>query len=86
MIPNPRKLWELKRKADEAKKILEAEVIEIQKDGIHIKIRGDEKILLLEVDGIEDKRLSSVLSDALKEVKKVQMKKMQGFMGDFGLS
>lgn len=85
MVPNPKKLLEMKRKADKAKKILEKEMVEIEEAGIRIKIRGDEQVMSVEIDGEENKALKKAINKAMKEVRKVQMKRMKGFMGDFGL-
>lgn len=80
-----RELYELKKKADEVKKILEEEVIEVWESGIKVKIRADQKVMSIEIAGEEDERLKKVINKAIKESQKIAAKKMRGRMGDFGL-
>lgn len=80
-----RELYELKKKADEVKKILEEEVIEVWESGIRVKIRADQRIMSIEIDGEEDERIKKAINKAIKESQKIAAKKMRGRMGDFGL-
>ena len=66
-----------------ARKALQEEVVEASEDGVRIKIRGDYKVLLVEVDGESDERLKKALNKVLKELLKVQASKLKGMMGDF---
>ena len=72
------------KKAREAKKLLESEVVEVTVDGVRVKVRADFKVLLVEVDGEKNDRLRKAFNKALKELVKVQVKKMKGMAGDFG--
>lgn len=66
-----------------ARKALQEEVVEVFESGVRIRIRGDYKVLLVEVDGEKDEVLKKVLEKALKELIKVQASKLKGMLGDF---
>jgi len=85
ILDRAKKLYGLKKKADEIKKVLEEEVIEISEGGVRIKMRADQKALYVEVDGEKDERIKKAINKAIKESQKVAAKKMRGRMGDFGI-
>ncbi len=66
-----------------ARKALQEEVIEVETEGVRLKIRADYKVLAVSVDGEKDERLRKALDKALKEVLKTQAKKLKGIMGEF---
>lgn len=80
-----KQLYELKKKADEIKKVLEKEMVEIEEKGVRVKIRADQRVMLVEVDGEEDERLKKAVNRAIKEAQKVAAKKMRGRMDEFGI-
>ena len=67
------------------KKQMEEIFVEVEEHGVTIKMRGDNHVETLTVDGEDDKRLKEAFNKALKETQKKVAKKMQGQMGDFGL-
>jgi hypothetical protein len=66
-----------------ARKALQEEVIDVVSSGVHLRIRADYKVLSVEIDGVKDDRLRKALNKALKEMLKVQAKKLKGMMGNF---
>ncbi|MBU1104923.1 YbaB/EbfC family nucleoid-associated protein [Candidatus Parcubacteria bacterium] len=81
---NVKKLYEMKKKADEMKKQMEAIVVEVEEKGIKVVMQGDNHVQEVWVDGELDVRLKEAFNKAVKEAQKKVAHKMQGQMGDFG--
>ena len=82
-----KQMGELKKMRDQAiqiQKQLQQEKIEIDENGIHVIITGDQKIQLLEIDGSQNLRVLEILNKALKKSQEAAAKKMQEMSG--GLS
>ncbi len=67
------------------KKAVEAEVVEIEENGIVVKVSGDQKIRFLSVNGIENKILVEIINKALKKSQEAAAKKMKDMGGLEGL-
>jgi len=67
------------------KKRMEEIFLELEDRGIKVRLRGDNHLEELIVDGQKDERIRDVLNKALKEVQKKVAKKMQGDLGDLGI-
>lgn len=85
MFGKIKKLYELKKKADSMKKEMEAIHLTVEERGIQVKIRGDQHIEEVTVDGKRDDRLKDAVNRAVKESQKKVAKKMQGNLGDLGI-
>ena len=72
-------------KALKMKKAVESEVSVVEKDGIRVVIRGDQKIKSVKIDGVEQDKLVGVLNKAMKKSQKLVAKKMQEMGGLPGL-
>ncbi|OGY24785.1 MAG: hypothetical protein A2Y57_03605 [Candidatus Woykebacteria bacterium RBG_13_40_7b] len=78
-----KQLYELRKQANEIKKTLESEVLEVESEGIRVRVSADQKIRELEIpDNVDPRKLKDVINKALDEAQKVAAKKMQGMMGD----
>lgn len=66
------------------KKAVEELVIEVEENGIHVKVSGDQKIKYLSVNGEENKVLIDVINKAMKKAQETAAKKMRevGGLGD----
>ena len=87
MFDKVKQLGQLKKMRDQAVRIqkqLKEEKIELIENGVRIIITGDQKIKLLEIDGIEDNRIADVINKAVKKSQKAAAKKLQEMSG--GLS
>lgn len=80
-----KELYDLKKKADVMKKRMEEIHLELEERGIKLKIRGDNHLEELIIDGVADERIRDVVNKGLKEVQKKVSKKMQGDLGDLGI-
>ena len=67
------------------KKAVEAEVVEIEENGIKIKVSGDQKIKDLSINGMENKVLVEVINKAMKKSQEVAAKRMKDMRGLEGL-
>jgi hypothetical protein len=82
-----KQIADLKKMRDQAVQIqrqLQEEKIEIEENGVHVIISGDQKVQLLEIDGSQNLRVLETLNKALKKSQEVAAKKMQEMSG--GLS
>jgi len=84
---NPLKgLGDLKQMRDQAlaiQKQLEQERVEINEDGVHIVISGDQKILEFEIQGIKNEIVKEKLNKAIKASQELAAKKLASMSGGF---
>jgi DNA-binding protein YbaB len=85
MLNKFRELYDLKKKADVMKHQMEEIHLEFEDRGIKLKLRGDNHLEQVIIDGSEDTRVKDVINKALKEVQKKVAKKMQGELGELGI-
>ena len=87
MFDKIKQLAQLKKMRDQAmaiQKQLAAEEIEINEDNIRIVITGDQKLKLLEIDGLTNERVVEMINKAIKKSQEVAAKKLAEMSG--GLS
>ncbi|RLC35419.1 hypothetical protein DRH14_01075 [Candidatus Shapirobacteria bacterium] len=65
------------------KKAVEKEIVEVEEDGVVVKISGDQRIKFLSINGVENKAVIEVINKAMKKSQKQVAKKMQE-MGGLG--
>lgn len=82
---NPfQQLGDLKKMRDQAMQIqkqLQAEEIEVDKNGVQIKITGDQKIQSLSSNGRSDNDIKEAVNEAIKKSQEVAAKKLSGMSG-----
>lgn len=87
MFDKVKQLAQLKKMRDQAmaiQKQLAQEEIEINEDNIRIVISGDQKIKLLEIDGLTNDRVVEMINKAIKKSQEVAARKLSEMSG--GLS
>lgn len=67
------------------KKAVESEIVEIEENGIKIKVSGDQKIKDLSINGMENKVLVEVINKAMKKSQEMAAKRMKDMGGLEGL-
>lgn len=80
-------LGELKKMRDQAmeiQKVLQQEVLEVEKNGVRIVISGDQKIREFESNGRSDEDIMEAVNEAVKKAQEVAAKKLSQMGG--GLS
>lgn len=69
-----KKMWDLKRE-------IEAEELEVEKNGVRIVIAGDQKIKKLETNDKSDDDIKDAVNEAVKKSQEVAAKKLQQMQG-----
>jgi len=67
------------------KKAVEAEVVEMEENGIKISVSGDQKVKYLSVNGVENKLLVDTINKALKKSQEAAARRMKDMGGLDGL-
>ncbi|PIU68197.1 hypothetical protein COS81_04865, partial [candidate division WWE3 bacterium CG06_land_8_20_14_3_00_42_16] len=78
MFNKVKELYEMQKQAKQLQDMLSKESVIVQKGKVKIKIRGDQKIEWVEIDGEQDRNLTDAVNDAIKESQKLAAKKMRG--------
>lgn len=84
MFDKIKQLAQLKKMRDQAmaiQKQLAAEEIEINEDNIRIVISGDQKLKLLEIDGLTNDRVVEMINKAIKKSQEMAAKKLAEMSG-----
>lgn len=67
------------------KKAVEAEVVEVEENGIKVLVSGDQKIKFLSINGGENKILVDTINKAMKKSQETAAKRMKDMGGLEGL-
>jgi len=85
---NPFKtLGDIKSMRDQAmamQNALAAEQITIERNGVKVVMRGDQKIVELIIDGESDNRIKDVVAEALKKSQEIAARKLTEMSGGLG--
>ena len=84
MFDKLQQLKELKKMRDEAmaiQKALDSETIEIEKNGVHIKLTLAQRFIEINVNGKSENDIVEAVNEAVKESQKEAAKKMQQMSG-----
>lgn len=84
MFDKFKQLGELNKMRAQAVKIqkeLKKEEIEVMENGVRVVVTGDQKIKILEIDGMADNRVPEVINKAIKKSQQVAAKKLQEMSG-----
>ena len=80
-------LGEIKKMRDQAmamQRELQAEVVEVSKKGVYVKITGDQKIIELKSNDKSDDDIREAINEAVKKSQEVAAKKLQSMAGGMG--
>lgn len=87
MFDKMKQMYELKKQADQMKKELQSEVIDVTHGDVTVKVDGTQKILKLDYpESVDPDKVKDAINKAMDEVQKIAAKKMQGMMGMGGMS
>ena len=84
MINPFKQIGEIKKMRDSAMQIqkqLQQEEVDIEKNGVHIVITGDQKIKTLESNGRSDNDIIEAINEAIKKSQEVAAKKLSSMGG-----
>ena len=74
-------LKKIRDQAVQMQKQLQAEVNEVEENGIRVVMTGDQKVETVTIDGKYEERLVKILNDAIKKSQQVAAKKLQEMSG-----
>lgn len=80
-------LGELKKMRDQAmqiQRLLSAEKIEVEKNGVNITITGDQKIQEIKTNGRSDNDIKEAINEAVKKSQEIAAKKLSQMQGGLG--
>jgi len=80
-------IGDLKKMRDQAMEIqkqLQAEELEVEKNGVKILISGDQKIRNIETNGKSDNDIKEAVNEAIKKSQEIAAKKMMQMQGGLG--
>ncbi len=66
----------LQAQAQKMQSALQQEEITIDKNGVHIVMRGDQQIIEISVDGIIENRIAEAFGEAVKKTQELAAKKL----------
>jgi len=88
MINPFKQIGEIKKMRDQAMQIqkqLQQEEVDVEKNGVHVVISGDQKIKTLESNGKSDSDIAEAVNEAIKKSQEVAARKLQQMGGLGGL-
>jgi nucleoid-associated protein EbfC len=80
-------LGDLKKMREQAMKIqkeLQAEEVNVEKNGVEILITGDQKIKEIKVNGRSDNDVKEAVNEAVKKSQEIAAKKLASMQGGLG--
>jgi len=87
MFDKVKQLGQLKKMRDQAKvmqKQLAAEKVEIDEGGVKVVMSGDQKVLSLTIDGMENVRVMEAINKVIKSSQKMAARKLAEMSGGLG--
>lgn len=87
MINPFKQIGEIKKMRDQAMQIqkqLQQEEVDIEKNGVHIVISGDQKIRTLESNGRSDNDILDAVNEAIKKSQEIAARKLSSMGGGLG--
>ena len=66
----------LQQQAQKMQQALQQEEIVVDRNGVHIVMRGDQQILEITIDGIVENRIAEAISEAVKKTQELAAKKL----------
>lgn len=69
-------LQQLQQQAKQMQSALQQEEITIEKDGVVIIMRGDQRIINVEIDGVMENRIADAINEAVKKTQELAARKL----------
>jgi len=85
---NPfKQIGDLKKMRDQAMEIqkqLAEEKVIVDRNGVHVIMSGDQKLIECSIDGNEDRRVIDAINEAIKKSQEIAARKLQSMSGGLG--
>ncbi len=69
-------LQKLQQQAQAMQKALQQEEVTVDRNGVMVKVRGDQQILEVSVDGIIENRIADAINEAVKKTQELAARKL----------
>ncbi|MDP4010918.1 MAG: YbaB/EbfC family nucleoid-associated protein [Candidatus Roizmanbacteria bacterium] len=69
-------LQQLQQQAKQMQQALQKEEVTIENNGVTITIRGDQRIINVEIDGVMENRVADAINDAVKKTQELAARKL----------
>ncbi len=69
-------LQKLQQQAKLMQEALQKEIVEVEKNGVKVTVRGDQVIMSIEVDGIIENRIAEAVNEAVKKTQELAARKL----------
>ena len=69
-------LQKLQQQAKLMQEALQKEIVEVEKNGVKVTVRGDQVIMSIEVDGIIENRVAEAVNEAIKKTQELAARKL----------
>lgn len=69
-------LQKLQQQAQTMQKALQQEEVTVERNGVLVRVRGDQQILEVSVDGIIENRIADAINEAVKKTQELAARKL----------
>lgn len=69
-------------KLQKMQKALQQQEVSVEKDGVEVKMRGDQKIVSITIDGEESKRIVEAINEAVKKTQEAAARTLMSMGGE----
>jgi len=69
-------LQQLQQQAKQMQQALQKEEVTIENNGVTITIRGDQRIINVEIDGVMENRVADAINEAVKKTQELAARKL----------
>jgi DNA-binding protein YbaB len=69
-------LQKLQQQAKQMQEALKKEEVTVEKNGVVVKVRGDQKIIEVEIDGVMENRVVDAINDAIRKTQELAARKL----------
>jgi len=69
-------LQKLQQQAQKMQQVLQQEQVVVEKNGVKVILRGDQRIESVEVDGVIENRIADAINEAIKKTQELAAKKL----------
>ena len=76
ILDNLGDIRKLQEQAKVMQKSLQAKQVTVEKQGVKVVLRGDQKIVEITVDGVIENRITEAINDAIKQTQQMATKEL----------
>lgn len=69
-------IQKLQQQAKQMQSALQQEEVTVEKNGVMVKMRGDQKIMEVEIDGVLENRVVEAINEAIKKTQEIAARKL----------